>query len=166
MDLPNSKKTDLGLYLTAVEAYTFIQAHESEVLFVDIRTRSEITFIGMPTLADANVPYKEEGNWQNWDKMGKTFALVVNDHFVTAIDQRLQEKSLTKQSPIILMCRSGIRSAEAVNVLSKVGYTYVYNLVDGFEGDSNAQGQRIINGWKNSNLPWSFDLDKQKMYWC
>lgn len=165
MDLPDNKKTDLGLYLTAVEAYAFIQAHELEVLFVDVRTRSEVTFIGIPTLVDTNVPYKEEGNWKNWDEMGKTFALVVNNHFITAIDQRLQEKSLTRQSPIILMCRSGIRSAEAVNVLSKAGYTHVYSIIDGFEGDSNAQGQRVINGWKNSNLPWSFDLDKQKMYW-
>lgn len=165
MDLPDNKKTDLGLYLTAVEACTFIKAHESDVLFVDIRTRSEVTFIGMPTLADAHVPYKEEGNWKNWDEIGKTFALVVNNHFTAAIDQCLQEKSLTKQSPVILMCRSGIRSAEAANVLSKAGYINVYNIIDGFEGDSNAQGQRTINGWKNSNLPWSFNLDKRKMYW-
>jgi rhodanese-related sulfurtransferase len=165
MDLPASKKTELGLYLTAIEAYDFIKAHEQEVLFIDVRTRAEVTFIGMPTLVDANIPYKDERNWQNWDEKGKTYELVVNNDFVTAVNQRLQEKALTKQSPVILMCRSGIRSAEATNVLNKAGYTTVYNLVDGFEGDSNAKGQRVVNGWKNSQLPWSFDLDKQKMYW-
>ncbi|OQW93013.1 MAG: hypothetical protein BWK79_13390 [Beggiatoa sp. IS2] len=166
MDLPASKKTELALYLTAIEAYAFIKAHESEVLFIDIRTRSEVAFVGMPTLVDANVPYKEEGNWQNWDETGKTFALVINNHFLTTIDQRLQERGLSKQSPVILMCRSGTRSAEAANVLNKAGYSNVYSLVDGFEGDCDAQGRRVINGWKNSDLPWSCSLEKCKMYWC
>ena len=33
------------------------------------------------------------------------------------------------------MCRSGGRSAMAVNALAKAGFTKVYNIIDGFEGD-------------------------------
>jgi len=64
------------------------------------------------------------------------------------------------------MCRSGYRSADAANLLAKAGYKNVFNLVDGFEGDKaeSGKGQRVVNGWKNSDLPWSDELDKAKMY--
>ena len=55
--LPKKKQTKLGLYLTAKEAHKIISKNPSKVLFVDIRTRAEINFLGMPTVADANIPY-------------------------------------------------------------------------------------------------------------
>ena len=57
---------------------------------------------------------------------------------------------------ILVMCRSGGRSAMAVNRLAEAGFTNVYNITDGMEGDevkdpdSVYQGQRLVNGWKNS----------------
>ena len=56
------------------------------------------------------------------------------------------------------MCRSGGRGAKAVNLLAKAGYTKVYNIYDGLEGDtidkgdSYNHGKRVLNGWKNSKL--------------
>lgn len=56
----------------------------------------------------------------------------------------------------------------AANLLSQLGYLNVYSVVDGFEGDVAAtgpkQGQRVVNGWKNADLPWSYKLDKDRMY--
>lgn len=168
MNVPEKKKTQLGLYVTAIEAYPWVIEKNAELLFVDIRTHSEITFVGMPTVVDAHIPYKEIEDWQKWDVAAKTYELTINNNFVVALAQRLEAKGLHKQSPIILMCRSGIRSAEATNTLATVGYTQVYSLLDGFEGDSidsgPLKGQRLINGWKNSNLPWSYELDAKKMY--
>ncbi len=67
------------------------------------------------------------------------------------------------------MCRSGGRSAMAVNLLAKAGFTNVYNIIDGMEGDtvddpaSVFQGQRLKNGWKNSGSPWTYDLTPERM---
>jgi rhodanese-related sulfurtransferase len=67
-----------------------------------------------------------------------------------------------------LICRSGDRSAAAANLLAEAGLKNVYSVVDGFEGDLATQGpkagQRVVNGWKNAGLPWSYNLDKEKMY--
>ena len=44
----------------------------------------------------------------------------------------------------------------------------VYTMVDGFEGGSAKsgpqKGSRVVNGWKNSGLPWRWKLDSEKMY--
>jgi rhodanese-related sulfurtransferase len=65
------------------------------------------------------------------------------------------------------MCRSGGRSALAVNQLAKAGFVNVYNIIDGMEGDnvddpgSVYHRKRMRNGWKNSGLPWTYDLSPQ-----
>jgi rhodanese-related sulfurtransferase len=163
MDLPLGKTTELGLYLTAIEAYELIKKEGNNILFLDVRTQAEVAFVGIPTVVDANIPYEVIEDWSQWD--GKNFfKMTVNDNFVTAVEKRIKAKGLNKQSPVILMCRSGYRSADAANLLAKAGYKNVFNLVDGFEGDKAESGKRVVNGWKNSNLPWSDELDKAKMY--
>ena len=76
---------------------------------------------------------------------------------------------MTKDAPIILMCRSGgTRGAPSAQQLWGKGYTNVYVVTDGFEGDKIKDGEqkswRVVNGWKNSGLPWSYKLNKEKMY--
>lgn len=67
------------------------------------------------------------------------------------------------------MCRSGSRSAMAVNALAKMGFTNVYNITDGMEGDAVEDpgsvflGQRLVNGWKNSGCPWTYQLTPDHM---
>jgi rhodanese-related sulfurtransferase len=67
------------------------------------------------------------------------------------------------------MCRSGGRSAMAVNLLAQAGFKNVYNITDGMEGDavkdpaSVFMGQRLVNGWKNSGLPWTYKTDTAQM---
>jgi rhodanese-related sulfurtransferase len=166
-DIPSKKQTELGLYLTAKDAYQLKSEH-SDVIFVDVRTRAEVAFVGMPQISDANIPYMVPGDWDNWDEKKKTFKMEPNSGFLLSMEELLKAKGGSKETKIIVMCRSGSRSAKAANLLAKNGYTSVYTVLDGFEGDKaksgDLKGQRIVNGWKNSGLPWSYKLDKSKMY--
>lgn len=169
-DVPEKKQTPQGLYLTAAEAYDFVQKNNKKTIFIDVRTRAEVDFLGMPTVADANIPYMLTGDWGDWDEKKKTFKLAPNSGFLPAVEELLKEKGLNKGSNIVVMCRSGDRSAKAANLLYQAGYKKVYSVVDGYEGDKAKdgplKGQRVVNGWKNANLPWSYHLDKEKMYWA
>ena len=82
--------------------------------------------------------------------------------------RRLASKGLKPDDPIVLICRSGDRSAAAANLLAQAGFKSVYSVVDGYEGDlakdGPKAGQRVVNGWKNAGLPWTYKLDKAKMY--
>ncbi len=163
-DIPEYKQTSAGLYITSSEAFDEIQSEGKEILFLDVRTRSEIAVVGMPTAADANVPYMFMAEPMTWNDDWGSFKMTKNQNFLNAVKQRLEEKGLSKDDKIFLMCRSGGRSASAVDLLTKAGFTNVYSVVDGYEGDTAKNGKRILNGWKNSDLPWSYKLDKKKMY--
>ncbi len=160
------KQTSLGLYLTAQEAYK-MKMEDKKILFVDIRTRAEVAFLGMPTIADVNIPYMTVGDWDTWNEKKKNFKLVPNSGFLSTLEDKIKEKHLNKNSKIILICRSGNRSAKAINLMAQAGYKQVYSVIDGFEGGKikkgEHKGQRLKNGWKNANLPWSYKLDKDKM---
>ena len=77
-------------------------------------------------------------------------------------------KGLTKDDVVVVMCRSGDRGAMAANALAKAGFSHVWSVVDGFEGDPGKDGpdagHRVVNGRKNKGLPWGYRLDKAKMY--
>ncbi len=163
-DIPEYKQTRAEQYLSSKEAYEEIQTNESKILFLDVRTRAEVAVVGMPTVADANVPYMFMAEPMIWSDDWENFEMTKNQNFLNAVKQRLEEKGLTQDDKVFLMCRSGGRSASAADLLSKAGFTNVYSVVDGFEGDKAKNGKRILNGWKNSDLPWSYKLDKKKMY--
>lgn len=164
--VPELKRTQLGLYLTSAEAYEV--ASKEKVLFLDVRTRAEVNFLGIPTVADANIPYMEMDNMYSWDEKKGVFKLEPNSGFMTEVQQRIKQKGLDTNSKIIVMCRSGDRSAKAVDLLAKSGYKNVYSVVDGYEGDvakeGDHKGQRAVNGWRNAKLPWTYSLTKEKMY--
>lgn len=88
-----------------------------------------------------------------------------NENFIAAVKQRFQ-----KTDTILVMCRSGGRSAAAVNLMAGAGFEKVYNIIDGFEGDvlkdpaSYHYGKRIVNGWKNSGAPWTYGLERDRVY--
>ena len=167
-NVPEKKRSMLGLYLTADEAFKVIEHERTTTLFIDVRSRAEVNFLGMPQVADANVPYMDLDLFYGWDEKKSVYKMELNPDFVPEIEKRLAEKGLQgKDSKIVLMCRSGDRSAAASNYLSKYGYTKVYSIVDGYEGDlandGPFKGQRNVNGWRNSKLPWSYTLDKSKL---
>lgn len=166
--VPEAKRTKLGLYLTPEEAWDIIQNEPDKVLFLDVRTRAEATYVGMPTAADALVPFVEHDPFWSWDDKRQTYKVEPMQDFVPEADRRLAEKGLAKDDKVLVMCRSGTRSAMAADRLAQAGYTQVYNVIEGFEGDTQkageAQGERTVNGWKNAGLPWSYKLDKNKVY--
>ncbi len=166
--VPKSKATKAGLYVTAKNAYDALKEQGDKILFLDVRTRGEVAYVGMPTIADANVPLKFTSKKYDWDDKKNTFKMMLNSDFVDDAMQRLKEKGLTKEDIVFVMCRSGGRSAKAADMLTEAGFTKVYSVIDGFEGDSvksgDNKGKRTVNGWKNSNLPWSYSMDKNKMY--
>lgn len=163
--LPPAKRSRLGLYLSSPQAYEMKQREGDRLLFVDVRTRAEVMYLGTPTVTDAVVPLvNPAGGFTVWDEAKETFKTDLNEGFVAELEKRLAQKHLTKTDPIVLMCRSGDRSARAINMLlTDRGYTRVYSVVDGYEGDMSPAGRRDVNGWKNAGLPWTYELDKAKV---
>jgi rhodanese-related sulfurtransferase len=161
--LPQSKQTKLGLYLTAPEAFKMKSEVGAKALFIDIRTRGEFQFVGAPALVDQNIPVIDLDTPSRWDKSGR-YAMSPNADFVSSVAALAARMNLGKDDPIILICRSGDRSGFAANVLQGSGYTRVYSVVDGFEGDMSQSGRRDINGWKNAGLPWSYKITEGQAY--
>ncbi|PKO48900.1 MAG: sulfurtransferase [Betaproteobacteria bacterium HGW-Betaproteobacteria-4] len=167
--LPDAKKSKVGLYLTPQQAYDMKQANPKGVALFDIRTRAEAMYVGWPSDADALVPYVEHPELMtDWDDKRHMYKLEPNQDFVPEIERRLKDMSLGKDATIILVCRSGDRSSKAQDRLQAAGYTKVYGIAEGVEGDKAKDGpkagQRVVNGWKNAGLPWTYKLDKAKMY--
>ncbi|MGK0673743.1 MAG: rhodanese-like domain-containing protein [Halothiobacillaceae bacterium] len=164
--VPEKKQTTLKLYLTAKEAYDMKKMGGDKVLLIDVRTPEEIQYVGnMGDMMDANIPYLFN-DISAFDEKKKVYASALNSNFTVAVEELVSKKGLGKDSPIILSCRSGDRSAAAANLLAKAGYTKVYSIIEGFEGDLSKDGRRSVNGWKNTNLPWTYDMDKTKMYFA
>ena len=160
-ELPKEKETTLGLYVTLKEAYEKWKADPEKIKILDVRTTEEFLFVGHPAMA-WNIPAFLQT--YEWDAGKKQFPMKPNVDFVA------QAKEVAEPADTILvMCRSGGRSAMAVNRLAGAGFQNVYIIIDGMEGDAVAdsesvfQVKRMKNGWKNSGLPWTYDLKPERM---
>jgi rhodanese-related sulfurtransferase len=160
-NVPKEKQTVLGLYVTAAEAYEKWKADPKNVKIVDVRTVEEYLFVGHPTMA-WNIPAKLQT--YQWDASHRKLPMVANPDFLALVKQVFKPADV-----ILVICRSGGRSAQAVNLLAESGFKNAYSIVDGMEGDviddpeSVFKGKRMKNGWKNSGLPWTCDLDPERM---
>jgi rhodanese-related sulfurtransferase len=159
--LPAGKQTTLGLYVTARHAYDQWKAAPDKVTILDVRTPEEFMFVGHADMA-WNVPLASQS--YQWDAARSQFPMRPLPDFVARV-----QKIARPGDTLMVMCRSGGRSAMAVNQLAAAGFKNVYNITDGMEGDpvtdpgSVFHGQRLVNGWKNSGLPWSYDVDPARM---
>lgn len=137
----------------------------AQILYIDVRTRTEAMFVGKPATVDALIPFAEtEKIMSTWDAARGGYLLQPVQDFVPEINRRLKEKELTKENIVALICRSGDRSSRAANRLQVDGFKRVYTVADGFEGDMSKDSRCGVNGWKSANLPWSNKLDKNEMY--
>ena len=102
--LPPSKRTSLGLYITAVDAYAAWKADPGKVKMIDVRTPEEFRAVGVPKMA-VKVPLSQGAE------------------FVAAVG-----KVAGPDEPLLVICRSGNRSATAVNILSQSGYRNAYTV--------------------------------------
>ena len=158
--LPKGKQTTLGLYVTAAQAYEMWKATPAKVKLIDVRTPEEYAFVGHPEMA-WNIPYAFVTYHR---KDGRTeYGPQLNPAFVAEV-QRLAQPGDT----LLVMCRSGDRSAKAVDLLAAAGMKNAYSVIDGVEGDKVTDpdsvfvGKRMKNGWKNS-APWVYTLDPEKI---
>jgi len=161
LKIPEGKQTTLGLYVTAAQAYDMWKATPDKVKIIDVRTPEEYAFIGHPEMV-WNIPFafvtyqRKAGKFEYGAKMNPDFVSLV---------QEVAKPTDT----LLVMCRSGGRSAMAVNKLAAAGFKNAYNIIDGMEGDkvkdpeSVFDGKRMKNGWKNSGLPWVYSIDPEKV---
>lgn len=161
-------QTSWDLYLDSAEAYDMKTKQGDKVFFVDVRDPIEIMFTGFTDVVDINIPFMMP-NRSRWNDKKSVFLMEKNQDFEPAIAAALASRGLDKNTPVILMCRSGgTRGAPSAKALEGKGYKSVYVVVDGFEGSSIKEGDRknwrLVNGWKNSGLPWGYKLNKDKMY--
>ena len=122
--------------ISPTDAHALLQEREGAVL-VDCRTRAEWSFVGVPVMN--NVRFVE---WTTYPDGTK------NENFVSEV-----AGGLAQDQPIVVMCRSGARSAAGASALAAAGFTEVYNVEDGFEGDHDSSGHRS-GGWRGAGLPW------------
>lgn len=161
MELPKEKQTALGLYITAKDAFDMWKADPEKVKILDVRTPEEYMFVGFPGMA-WKIPIAAQS--YVWDAEKGKFPMTIFPDFVSRVQQVAKPGE-----KILVTCRSGGRSAIAVNLLAKAGFTNVYNIIDGIEGDTVNEpgnvfnGQRLKNGWKNSGCPWTYHLKPEQM---
>jgi rhodanese-related sulfurtransferase len=119
------------------QAWEIIQANPNTLL-IDCRTEVEFFYVGHPVDA-INIEWNTAPDFE------------LNPHFA---DQVLRMAGV-KNRPIILICRSGKRSVDAGAELERHGFTEVANVLEGFEGDLDAEHHRgNLGGWRKHGLPW------------
>ncbi|MFO1089971.1 MAG: rhodanese-like domain-containing protein [Hyphomicrobiales bacterium] len=125
--------------LTPPEAYERL-AQNPDAVLIDVRTAPEWAFVGVPA-----VERLLRISWQEYPQMQ------VNSAFVETVEKA----GVPKDAEILLICRSGARSASAAHALTEAGFTNAWNVAEGFEGDRNQDGHRgTVGGWKAHGLPW------------
>lgn len=137
-----TRKTYAG-DLTPQQAWDMLSATPKAQL-IDVRTDAEFAYVGNPDLS-ALAKEVVRVYWKIFPAMD------VNPDFVAQIGDAIAEKG----APLLLLCRSGVRSKHAAEAMTTAGYTECYNIAEGFEGDKNPHGHRGgVNGWKVDGLPW------------
>ena len=123
-------------HLTPREAFEFLK-QTADAVFVDCRSEMEYLFVGHPKGAIL-VPWNDGPNWD------------VNPEFVSHV-----KKATSVNRPVILICRSGNRSLDAGRALEEAGFTKIYNVLHGFEGELDDDHHRgASTGWRFEGLPW------------
>ena len=160
-DLPEGKRTTLELYVTSKEAYEMWEASPDKVKILDVRTNEEYVFVGHAEMA-WNIPAFLQS--YEWDTETKRLPMRLNSEFLAKVKEVFQP-----EDTILVTCRSGGRSAMAINMMAQAGFKNLYNITDGFEGDaihdpeSVYDGKNMRNGWKNAGLPWTYAVDPDKL---
>jgi rhodanese-related sulfurtransferase len=123
--------------LLPAEAYVLLRQVSGSQM-VDVRTQAEWDYVG-------HVPESVLIEWNTYPSGQR------NPQFI----EQLRSKVPATEAPVMFLCRSGIRSHHAALVATQSGYPNSYNILEGFEGDKDAQGHRsTTGGWRFAGLPW------------
>jgi rhodanese-related sulfurtransferase len=140
-DLAHTRRIELDLsYAGAVTPPEAWSLHTRRLArLVDVRTAPEFRFVG-------SVPRSINIEWHGGD-----------EEPVAEFLERLG-KLVRRDEPVLLLCRSAVRSDAAARAATAAGFTRVYNVLEGFEGKRNAAGHRgELDGWRKHGLPWLQD---------
>ena len=127
------------------QAFEFLKENKRAVL-IDVRASMEFLFVGHP-IGSVHVAWIDEPDW------------IVNPDFVTEVRKVMLGGIGVDEhggdAPVVLICRSGKRSLEAGKLLLNNGFTGVYNISEGFEGElDEAHHRSTVGGWRFHGLPW------------
>ncbi len=125
------------------EAWEILQDDPRAVL-IDVRTDAEFAYVGVPDLSALG----KELVCIPW----KVFpAMDVDPGF----SEKLATTGIEKETVLLFLCRSGVRSRHAAERMTAEGFTRCFNISYGFEGDRDSSKHRgTKNGWKVDGLPW------------
>jgi rhodanese-related sulfurtransferase len=120
----------------------------SKAVLIDVRTRAEWAFVGVPDLsAIGKQPVLLE--WQSFPDNR------VSPDFTQRLGTLLAEAGHDKSSELYFICRSGGRSLMAARAMADAGFACCRNVSDGFEGGLGPDRHRGgLGGWKAKQLPW------------
>jgi rhodanese-related sulfurtransferase len=128
--------------VTPTVAWDLVQ--KGQAVLVDVRSGEERKFVG-------HVPESLHVAWATGT------ALTRNPRFVRELEAKLA-KDGGKEAVVLLLCRSGKRSALAAEAAAKAGFTNVFNVLEGFEGEIDERQHRGgADGWRFHGLPWVQD---------
>ena len=131
--------------ISSQQAWEVLQENPHAAL-LDVRTKMEYEYVGHPPHA-IHIAWVDLPDWN----VDPNFASRVQDILVA----RLPSGQAPEALPILAFCRSGKRSLAAAEELIRQGFTNVYNIEHGFEGDRDNENHRsTVNGWRYENLPW------------
>jgi rhodanese-related sulfurtransferase len=120
-------------------------AEDKQAQLVDVRTRPEWMFVGLPDLSSLG----KKVQLQSWQVFP---AMEVDGNFGAAVSQQIPDRN----APILFLCRSGGRSRAAAMAMTAMGYRKCFNVAEGFEGNPDAERHRgKTGGWKAAGLPWN-----------
>ncbi len=141
LDAAKARARQMGLpyegALLPAETYQLLQEIPGAKL-VDVRTRAEWDWVG-------RIPGAVEIELMQYP------ASELNPHFMDEL-----ARQISKDAPVMFICRSGGRSHNAAMMAGEVGFTRCYNVLEGFEGDKDAAGHRgNRGGWRFAGLPWT-----------
>jgi rhodanese-related sulfurtransferase len=120
------------------DAWALVQS--GAAVLVDVRSTEERKFVG-------HVPGIAHVAWATGTSLTR------NPRFARELEAKVR-----KDEPVLLLCRSGKRSALAAEAATKAGFTNVFNVLEGFEGElNNAQQRGTADGWRFRGLPWVQD---------
>ncbi|EIJ48234.1 rhodanese-related sulfurtransferase [Herbaspirillum sp. GW103] len=126
--------------VTPQEALALLQS-DPAIKLVDVRTRAERDWVGVVQIPPAQHLAVQ---WNLYPE-GKP-----NPQFL----EQLQEVARPDEV-LLFLCRSGVRSRHAAKLATETGYTRCYDILEGFEGNKDANGHRkTIEGWCHAGLPW------------
>lgn len=129
--------------IDARKAWDILEKDKSAVL-VDVRTRPELEFVGVPDLSRVN---KELAliPWQVYPTMQMNAAFA----------EELEKAGVKRDATLLFICRSGARSKAAAIAATRAGFRTCYNVAGGFEGPPDPERHRgRVDGWKALGLPW------------